>query len=171
MKRLALITVYCLLSCPPAGLAADMDMLKRFDIRSTPIKVYVQDHVKDGCLPSPNRLVEVAESELQRLGFKIQTDQGASSRLKISALGYRATGVPGEPQQDCLVTLNLSLDIYAYYVLGTEAPALADLESSSMAMFVEAFENHYFSSSSSNVQQQAERNVKATIEELYLEVQ
>ncbi len=69
------------------------------------ISVYIEDHVRDGCLSNPNALKVEAERILRRSGISV-TDFDPHYQLGIAPFGWDTVG---QPSGSCSVTMRLEL--------------------------------------------------------------
>jgi hypothetical protein len=85
MKRILLAAVCLSLCCSALGgpTAEGNVILPTFNKQ---LALRLEDDVKDGCLPNPNRLKDEFEVELRRLGFKV--DDGLFPALVVYLMGY-----------------------------------------------------------------------------------
>ncbi len=85
------------------------------------ISVYIEDHVKDGCLSKPNALKVEAELTLRRSGISV-TDFDPNYQLGIAPFGWDTVG---QSSGSCSVTVRLELWRFAKVTEGHLALVIA----------------------------------------------
>lgn len=72
------------------------------------VSILLHDQVTDGCLPNPNRLIDVVELELGRSGVEISTEM-APAFIEIIPSGSEGKSVDGRPTGDCSGKISIQL--------------------------------------------------------------